>query len=228
MKTLFSDKEQKILSPVMIGAPALMEAASKIQVHVRVLDILKELEAPEFWINWYEEGLEKFGEHWGYIDLLGLLYISCKWLHPKSYLEIGVASGRSTSIVGALMPNCNITGIDVWPNSRLDIPINNLKAVEYRGEFTQIHGSSHQELPKLKGKKFDLILVDGDHREEGAIRDLKAVIPMIPRGGVLIFDDYCAPWLGKTWDEIVRPNGRFSTAEYRESGAGVAIAVARR
>lgn len=228
MNTVF-EHEQKIIPPVMIGAPALMEASSWFSVHEKVSWVLERLNPrPDFWIEWYRTGMERFGSHWGYVDLLTILYIATKWLRPKTYLEIGSAIGRSTCIVGAYAPNCEITAMDLWKASRMDIVENNLKSVGFEGAAHLIQGDSHKELPKLKGNQYELILVDGDHTKQGAILDLQATLAMLPRGGVIVFDDLCVGWLNDAWNEIVKSDGRFSTAEYRESGAGVAVGIKRR
>lgn len=224
---MYKGKGKNIYPPVMFGAPALLRAASRISVLSNVVGLLElVVPKPTFAIDYYRTGIYRFGEEWGYTDLLSILYVATKWLQPKSYLEIGVASGRSMSIVVACSPHCNITGIDLWKEDRLDLPRDNMKAFGHKGRLTLIRGSSHHELPKLN-KTFDLILVDGDHHEEGAAQDLIAVIPMLPRGGILVFDDIAAPWLDKVWKRFVESNSRFTTAKYTDSGVGVGVAVKR-
>lgn len=226
--SMFKRKGKNIYPPVMFGAPALLRAASNFSVLGGVINILEQVKPePSYVKDYYRAGMYRFGEEWGYADLLSVLYVATIWVQPKSYLEVGVASGRSMSIVAAIQQDCAITGIDLWKANRLDIPRNNLKTFDHKGSLKLIRGNSHNELPKLRKRNetFDLILIDGDHHEEGATRDLIDVIPMLSRGGILVFDDIIAPWLNKIWEELIESNSRFTTAKYRDSGVGVGVAV---
>lgn len=224
MRTVFVH-EQKIIPPVMISASAILAQAKKAQYSVlHVLDHL--YPSPDFWVKWYEQGMNRFGRGWGYVDLLGVLGVAADWLNAKTYLEVGSASGRSASIVGSASEKCAITAIDLWPAGNQQLVADNLRRVNHTGPVKLIRGNSHEELPKLRGEKFQLILVDGDHTKQGAVQDLKDVLPLLPVGGILVFDDLCVPGLNEAWHEVI--DRRFSTAGYRESGAGVAVAVKRR
>lgn len=228
MNSIF-EHEKKIFSPVMIGAPALMNAATQEIVLEEVLSIMGLMDPkPGYYIDWYETGMKRFGPFWGYVDLLTILFVASLWIEPKNYLEIGVASGKSACIVGNVVPDCAITCMDLFPQGNMHVAKNNLKLAGHQGPLNIIRGNSHDELLKLKGNTYDLILVDGDHTKEGAAADLEAVIPMLPRGGVLVFDDLSVPWLNEVWTKVVKEKKRFSTAEYRESAAGVAVGVLRR
>jgi len=228
INTLFFHKKKNIFPPLMVGAPALLNAASKISTIKKVGWIIERLNPkPNYVLEYYSNGIERFGEDWGYADLLTVLHVATKWVNPRSYLEIGVSWGRSASIVGALAPECTIIGIDLWKKENMHIPRENLKAVGHKGRVSLLRGDSHAILPGLKNKHFDIILVDGDHTERGASQDLIDISPLLSLGGVLVFDDISVPWLHRTWKKLIEGNSRFSTAKYPDSGAGVGIAIRR-
>ena len=58
---------------------------------------------------------------------------------------------------------------------------------------TMLVGDSSSNLGKAEDGSFDWIYIDGDHREIGVQRDIKAARAKIRPGGLLIFNDY-APW----------------------------------
>jgi predicted O-methyltransferase YrrM len=44
-------------------------------------------------------------------------------------------------------------------------------------------------LASLDGRRFDLIFVDGDHSEAGAMHDVKSFAPLVSPGGFIVMDD---------------------------------------
>jgi len=62
----------------------------------------------------------------------------------------------------------------------------------------------------LKGKRIDLLFIDGDHSFEGCSRDYELFGDYVKAGGLLIFHDYTY-WAGvdKTVNEIVIPSKKW-------------------
>lgn len=132
------------------------------------------------------------------------------------YLEVGVGRGHSFVLVclavevfgGRLEYG---VGIDAWvenyggePNPGAAQVYRLLEDVGAWGcePVTLITGDSHVELMKLRGSgylvgvgrvkprpTFNLILVDGDHTDEGAAQDLEDAFALLEPGGFLVFDD---------------------------------------
>jgi hypothetical protein len=72
-------------------------------------------------------------------------------------------------------------------------------------------------------------LVDGDHSESGAERDLVNVSAHISVGGLLLFDDICHPahpGLLPAWRRVMDKRN-FELLENHESGSGWAAAIRR-
>lgn len=238
----YFDTNRQWLHPVQVGTTSLVKVstqASTIEAIVAILQRLVPDEYIEFMVQYYQQGLKKFGEYWGYIDQLTVLYAATKLLEPENYLEIGVFRGRSMSVVASLAPDCNLYGFDLWienysdlENPGADFVGSQLKRVGYRGQPVLISGKTQETIPEFLNTHsdlfFDLITVDGDHTEAGARADLENVLPRVKLGGVLVFDDITHPqhlWLERIWDEVVGANPNFISAKYTEVGHGVGFAV---
>lgn len=119
---------------------------------------------------------------------------------PRSYLEIGTREGDSLRIVvehaHALERVCCA---DTWggewggtsrgSHAHIDTM---LASMLFVGEVAYLDGDSKQLVPTLD-RKFDLILVDGDHSAEGARADLKNVWPLCASRGCIVFHDISHP-----------------------------------
>lgn len=117
------------------------------------------------------------------------------------YLEVGVRRGHSLALVALAAAEgleCAV-GIDPWidryggeeqlgRDGVLEALVGLEIDIDPVGLLT---GSSHDLLPELAaaGRRFDLVLIDGDHTPDGAERDLLDVWPMLEPGGVIVFDD---------------------------------------
>lgn len=118
----------------------------------------------------------------------------------SSYLEIGCREGDSLRRVVKANPELKaIVVCDTWGGvfggtgrgshhhiERL------LEELGYKGEVLFLDGDSKSLVPTLS-RQFDLILVDGDHSDEGAEADLRNVLPLLSAGGRILFHDICHP-----------------------------------
>ncbi|OPY78289.1 MAG: hypothetical protein A4E65_02312 [Syntrophorhabdus sp. PtaU1.Bin153] len=106
----------------------------------------------------------------------------------KSYLEIGVAAGGTTFVLNHFFGFEKIVLIDDngHPKHRLRGQI--LKDVQRE----EIIGNSHMILPDIltpRMDRFDLIVIDGDHSYKGVKADFEHCLPMLNKGGFLVFHD---------------------------------------
>ena len=218
----------------------LARAALSEDTAARVLGVLEkltptpEIEGQTLFYKWAQA---KFRSQWQYADVTNVLAASAILLQPKSYLEIGVRRGRSSSVVGALAPDCAIYAFDAWlpdygglENPGPDFVLQELSAVGHRGETSFVSGDSAATVPKFLAERpglfFDLMNVDGDHSLAGAARDLANVLPRLKIGGVIVFDDiFTAPQLAHLWRWYVKEDGRYRSWEFTEAGTGVAAAI---
>ena len=229
----------------MIGAEAIGEKIVGDSHYVRAaLDLMRQLSPDDYLkylIRYFETGIERFGDRWGYADIITVLLGLAEHLRPQAYLEIGVRRGRSACAVGSRSPDCAMVLFDIWvknyagmENPGPELVRSELAKVGHRGALDFIDGNSHEMLPKYFAEHpnaaFDIITVDGDHTNLGAAQDLADVIPRLKIGGALVFDDVCHPkhpGLYDVWRRMVEENRRFSSYSFRSVGYGIGFAIRR-
>ncbi|MEM9696916.1 MAG: class I SAM-dependent methyltransferase [Myxococcota bacterium] len=189
--------------------------------------------------GFYRECSRRFGRHWFYLDIVNVLYAAAKALQPKAYLEIGVRRGRSACTVARACPAVDMVACDMWQPGYAGMANPGPAFVEaelrkhgHRGEVHFLNGDSHRVLPEIfdlnPSLRFDLITVDGDHTEAGAMADLRDVLPRLNVGGVIVFDDIAHPahpYLARVWRQAVAEDPGLVSYEFGEIGYGVAFAI---
>jgi predicted O-methyltransferase YrrM len=187
----------------------------------------------------YRESIRRFGADWYYLDIVNVLYAASKTIQPRTYLEIGVRRGRSVCTVVRGCPNVGVLAFDMWvpgyagmENPGPEFVKSEIKKHGHTGEIYFINGNSHQTIPAFFRQNpqaaFDMITVDGDHSEEGALDDLKNLIPHLSVGGILVFDDIAHPahpYLFSVWKKAMAMFPFLSSFEFTELGYGVAFAI---
>jgi predicted O-methyltransferase YrrM len=248
LKTLFSRTDAvgaDYYSPVMLGPETLLRVASRASTLHDVLAVLAKLEPDDYTrylTDYCGEGLRRYGESWYYADICSVLLAAGRMVAPLTYLEIGVRRGRSMAMVAAAAPEARFLGFDLWmpdyggmPNPGPSFVRAELERVGYRGTLELHSGDSHVTVPRFfadhPGLMVDLVTVDGDHSDEGALADLRAVIPRLSLGGVLVFDDVgdpAHPELANVFRRAVAEDGGLVATGYTELGFGVGVAVRAR
>jgi predicted O-methyltransferase YrrM len=189
--------------------------------------------------DYYRKAIKKFGKNWWHLDIVNVLYAASRLHKPTNYLEIGVRRGRSCAVVARGNPLVNIYACDMWMKSYAgmenpgpDFVSKELILHGHKGEIKFLNGDSHIVIPEFLNSNpnlmFDLITVDGDHSEIGALEDLNNVIGRLAPGGILVFDDIAHPlhpYLLSIWREAISNYPNLLSHEYVESGYGIAFAV---
>lgn len=140
-------------------------------------------------------------------SLRSFLASHCRAFSPARYLEIGTQEGGSLRVVVehshglARIVCCDTWGGEWGGTSRgshehIDAM---LASMLYDGDVAYLDGDSKTTIPTLD-EQFDLILVDGDHSAEGARADLDNVLPLLAKGGCLVFHDITHPTHGYLFD----------------------------
>jgi predicted O-methyltransferase YrrM len=186
-----------------------------------------------------DEGRQRFGSHWRLLEIMNVLYATAQLIHPRRYLEIGVRRGRSMAMQLAGCQEVEAVGFDMWMENYAGMENpgpafvkSEMKKVSPSAKVQLIDGNSHQTVPEFlranPATMFDLITVDGDHSEKGALQDLRDVLPTLSIGGAIVFDDISHPqhpYLIKTWRKALAEDGGLASYEFTELGYGVAFAV---
>ena len=106
------------------------------------------------------------------------------------YLEVGVFQGLTMiwMLENILThPSAKATGIDIKVRATY---LNNLKKSGFADKVKTHVGMSQKELRKLTLDNFDIIYIDGSHRDEHVLEDAVLSWRLLKEGGILIFDDY--------------------------------------
>lgn len=104
---------------------------------------------------------------------------------PKSGLEVGTHDGTSAKV---FLDNCGGTLVSIDHHDRY--AVGSRFEDEYGKRFTFLKGDSSTTMRALTRSFYDYIYIDGDHRYEGVKKDIQAALPLLKKGGVVVFDDY--------------------------------------
>ena len=80
---------------------------------------------------------------------------------------------------------------------------------KYQKNISIIKGNSNKILAEMTSEKFDYVFLDGGHKYETVLKDLKFLTKIIENNGVILCDDYdltYAPGVKKAIDEYVLLN----------------------
>lgn len=241
--SIFEPKdEEAFYSPTILGPSTIAEFASSPGTHQMVRSVLDKLEPDNYvrYLKLYlDEGRQRFGSQWKLLEIMSVLYASAELIRPRRYLEIGVRRGRSMAMVLAACPEVEVIGFDMWMENYAGMENpgpafvkSEMRKLAPLAKIQLIDGDSHRTVPKFlkanPGTTFDLITVDGDHSEKGALQDLRDVLPRLSMGGVIVFDDISHPqhpYLMETWRKALAEDGGLASHEFTELGYGVAFGV---
>jgi predicted O-methyltransferase YrrM len=217
-----------------IGEAAMADEAKQF-----VEDVLSKMtfhEAHGAQAFYYQLGQAKYGKYWRFADLLTLLWACATLNPPQSYLEIGVWRGRSAAVVGAVQPNCEIYGFDLWvpdyigiENPGPDFVRGELEKTGHSGKLELVSGDSRETLPAFLQRNpdlyFDLITIDGTKSPSGFALDMAHALPRLKVGGIVVSDDIgLFPRLRRVWSRATG-DGRYETWQSSTGGFGVSIAI---
>jgi predicted O-methyltransferase YrrM len=146
-----------------------------------------------------------FNENTEMEDKQSNIYKLLNDIKPKKVLEIGFNAGFSCLFMKMINPNLDMTCIDLNEHKYVMPCFNRIKQ-DYKYLRLIPESSYDTALPKLIELKetFDLIHIDGDHRIEGARKDLELCLKLCKNNTIIIFDDTNLSNLNKLCDEYVK------------------------
>ena len=133
-----------------------------------------------------------------------LLYTLVFGTRPRRYLEVGTLFGGSAAIVCAALDSLELDTrmILVDPEPRIDPVL--WAHLQRRATLVQGYSpAALQEAAGAAGGSFDFVLIDGDHSQEGTLRDLNGVLPFCGDGAYILCHDCFFPTVTLAVDEFV-------------------------
>lgn len=150
-------------------------------------------------------------------------------------LEVGSRGGGSTLAWLELIRKFNggfgrVLCVDLWRDigkphegeAYFNIFSHNVSAVKGDDVVIPVIGNSHEVLPLLAERSFDLIYVDGGHSYSACFKDVTNAKRLVKEGGIVFGDDMVKP-LSEFDPEYVRMNKE--TDDYTLLYPGVALAI---
>lgn len=115
----------------------------------------------------------------------------CRHLEPTNILELGTSVGLGTAALLFGAPHAKITSVEGCPQT-LAIAKEHLKPPQNRN--LMLIQERFDRFLETDQKRYDLILLDGDHRKTATLEYFETLLPKLQPNGLLIFDDI-------HWDE---------------------------
>ena len=146
---------------------------------------------------------------------------------PKGiYLDLAAAPGGKSTLLSSYLGEKGLLVANEVIAARTQILKENV--IKWGLGNTLVSNNDPEHFSPLDGF-FDLVLVDGDHSEEGGRADLENTWPLVTAGGCLAFHDIthpAHPYLERVFDEFVhRHAASINTAHKIKEPYGVAFAV---
>ncbi len=122
-----------------------------------------------------------------------------------TYVEIGIAQAGGLVMAYDFSPSSLIVGID--PLTKMPESKTISHPIFAHPNVHLIRKSSHTAVEDLKeilgGKTVDILVIDGDHTYDGALKDFILYLPMVSIDGLIWYDDIAhEPGVSKAWKEI--------------------------
>jgi predicted O-methyltransferase YrrM len=115
------------------------------------------------------------------------------WFSAGPVLDIGTYRGKSA----VLMAQALLDGDRPGPIVSVDVDREALRAAAAlaaaRGleeRIALVRGTAEQLFRSVPGLRPAVVFLDGDHSRSGVARDLRALQPQVPAGGLMLFHDY--------------------------------------
>jgi predicted O-methyltransferase YrrM len=132
-----------------------------------------------------------------------LLFMMIRHFKANSILELGTSLGLTTAYLASAHPNTRVITIE-GSESIAQVAAENFKKLKLNN-IQLVVGNFDTELTKIceDRQKFDLIFIDGNHREVPTINYFNTVLPYCHNDTILLFDDiHWSEEMQEAWEYI--------------------------
>jgi predicted O-methyltransferase YrrM len=132
-----------------------------------------------------------------------LLFMMVRYFKANSILELGTSLGITTAYLASAHPNTRVITIE-GSESIAKIAAENFQKLNLKN-IQLVVGNFDNVLSQIcdERQKFDLIFIDGNHREIPTIEYFKTVLPYCHNDTVLLFDDiHWSEEMQEAWEFI--------------------------
>jgi predicted O-methyltransferase YrrM len=142
----------------------------------------------------------------------------CKWANQNGAVgkcvEIGSYSGEGTVVLADHFKE--VLAVDPWENgydpndvASHQCPMEDVfnaftERTKVKGNINFSRGKSLDALEFVADGSLDLVYVDGDHRYEGALADIKGWLPKLRKGGCMTGHDFSFPTVRQALSETFK------------------------
>lgn len=142
----------------------------------------------------------------------------CKWANQNGAIgkcvEIGSYSGEGTVVLADHFKE--VLAVDPWENgydpndvASHQCPMEDVfnaftERTKVKGNINFSRGKSLDALEFVADGSLDLVYVDGDHRYEGALSDIKGWLPKLRKGGCMTGHDFSFPTVRQALSETFK------------------------
>lgn len=148
-----------------------------------------------------------------------LLFMMVRYLKANSILELGTSLGITTAYLASAHPNTRVTTIE-GSSEIAKIAQDNFNRLKLKN-IKLVVGNFDAELQNVCDHhcKFDLVFIDGNHREVPTINYFNTVLPHCHNDTVLLFDDiHWSEEMQEAWEYIKNHNSVTCTIDIFEMG----------
>jgi predicted O-methyltransferase YrrM len=156
-------------------------------------------------------------------------------LKPARFLEIGTWRGGTSAVVKTVSPDTHVTTMNYPDPTIVNNPLSKDeigRAFRRRNLPVELIWEDSGNLPRLGLRPFDMIFVDGDHREEPALRDMENCWNLLSPNGWLLLHDFVQPdlrprtteqrWVVRAYRTFAARHGSEFAEKFQFSGSWIA------
>jgi predicted O-methyltransferase YrrM len=155
-----------------------------------------------------------------------LLRLLAESIGARHVVELGTSTGYSGLwlLLGLAKTGGRLTTFEI-DRSRYELARSNFERAGLGGQATLVLGDAHVEVRKLKGP-LDLVFLDAD--KEGYLDYLRALLPLVRPGGLVVAHNMASPPPDPSYVSAITTDPALDTVFLNMHDAGVGVTLKKR